>query len=131
MAGKATLHAPTAKRETPSHAFGAPWVFVLCVIDGRDPHRVHRIERIETVVGRGGEADLQLDDGEVSKRHCLIRTEGAVCTICDLGSMNGTSLNHRPLESGVTRRLRHLDEIDVGGTRIFLLCGRHRPRTGR
>jgi pSer/pThr/pTyr-binding forkhead associated (FHA) protein len=106
--------------------FGAPNVFVLVVIQGEDPAMVHRIVRPETVLGRGEEVHFAIDDEKVSKAHCSIRVEGPVCTIVDLGSRNGTSVNGRRLAPQVAQRLRHLDEIEVGGHRLLLLSGRFR-----
>ena len=76
----------TTKHHTPRPPFGAPHVFVLAVIDGADPQGVHRIDRAETILGRE-DADLLIDDDEISKRHCLIRADGPVCTLTDLGSL--------------------------------------------
>ena len=115
----------TTEHQTPRPPFGAPHVFVLAVIDGEERHGVHRIDRAETVIGRE-EADLVVEDDEVSKRHCLIRANGPVCTLTDLGSLNGTLLNGRPMREGVAQRLRHLDEIQLGTTRLFLLMGKFR-----
>ena len=112
-----------AKRPAP---FGAPNVFVLVVVDGDDPAGVHRILRTETVVGRGDEVHLSIEDEQVSKVHCRIRVEGSVCTIVDPGSRNGTSLNGRRLQKDVAQRLRHLDEIQIGGHKFLLLAGRFR-----
>jgi pSer/pThr/pTyr-binding forkhead associated (FHA) protein len=120
----------TTEHQTPRPPFGAPHVFVLAVVDGDDPHRVHRIDRAETVIGRE-DAHFLVEDAEISKRHCLIRVDGPVCTLTDLGSLNGTLLNGRPLREGVAQRLRHLDEILLGTTRLFVLMGKFRtsPRT--
>ena len=117
----------TCERRSPRPPFGAPWIWVLCAIEGDGPP-VFRIDRTEVVIGRGRGAQLTLDDELVSKRHCRIRTEGGVCTLQDLGSRNGTLLNQRPLEAGVSRRLRHLDEVQVGETRFLLLSGKHAAR---
>ncbi len=57
----------------------------------------------------------------------MLRVEGSVCTLSDLDSLNGTHLNGRRLRSGMTQRVRHLDEIRIGGTRIFVLTGRFKP----
>jgi pSer/pThr/pTyr-binding forkhead associated (FHA) protein len=116
----------TTEHQNPRPHFGAPHVFVLAVIDGEQDHGVHRIDRAETIIGRE-DADFVVEDGEVSKRHCLIRADGPVCTLTDLGSLNGTLLNGRPMREGVAQRLRHLDEIQLGTTRLFLLMGKFRP----
>jgi pSer/pThr/pTyr-binding forkhead associated (FHA) protein len=115
----------TTEHHTPRPPFGAPHVFVLAVIDGADPHGVHRVDRAETIIGREG-VDVVVEDDEVSKRHCLIRADGPVCTLTDLGSLNGTLLNGRPMREGVAQRLRHLDEIQVGTTRLFVMVGKFR-----
>lgn len=118
----------TAKQTFRKTPFGAPHVFVLAVIDGDDTTLVHRLTQTETVVGRGDEIHLVIDDEVVSQRHCLIRTDGGVCTVQDLGSLNGTLLNGRKLRPGVSERVRHLDQIQIGETRLFLLSGRFKGR---
>ena len=46
------------------------------------------------VLGRNpGEGGAQLDDTTVSQRHALVRPTADGCTIYDLGSANGTSLD--------------------------------------
>jgi pSer/pThr/pTyr-binding forkhead associated (FHA) protein len=117
---------PTRQQKIPRLPFGNPHVFVLAVIDGEDPHRVHRIARPETVVGREEGVDFFLPDEEISKRHCLLRADGPICTLTDLGSLNGTRLNGRRLREGVAQRVRHLDQIQVGNTSLFLLSGKFR-----
>jgi pSer/pThr/pTyr-binding forkhead associated (FHA) protein len=114
----------------PRPTFASPWVYVLAVVEGEAPRDVHRIDRPETVIGREREADLVVDDDEVSKRHCLVRVDGPVCTISDLGSLNGTRLNGRRLRDGVAQRVRHLDQIRIGTTRLMLLTGKFRSLPG-
>ncbi len=114
----------TAQRERTKRTFGVPHVYVLVVIEGRNSHVVHRIQQHETLVGRGEEANFVIDDEEISKLHCKIRAEASVCALQDLGSLNGTLLNGKPLRRGASSRLRHLDEIQIGGTRLLLLTGR-------
>jgi pSer/pThr/pTyr-binding forkhead associated (FHA) protein len=121
----------TTEHQIPRPPFGAPHVWILAVIDGEDPRLVHRVDRPETLIGRDGAVDFPIPDGEVSKQHCLVRTDGAVCTVTDLGSRNGTLLNGRPLRKGIAQRLRHLDEIQVGNTRLFLLAGKFKPASPR
>lgn len=106
--------------------FGAPYVFVLVVMDGKDVTAVHRIVRTETLLGRGEENHFVLQDEEISKLHCRIRTEGPVCKITDPGSRNGTAVNGRLLTPNVALRLRNLDEIEIGTHRILFLSGRSR-----
>lgn len=49
--------------------------------------------RQETIVGRGYKADVRLSDATISKVHCVLRTLGAVLSLEDLNSGNGTFVN--------------------------------------
>ena len=113
----------TAEHEKPRPPYGAPYVWVLAVIDGDEPDAVHRLTGYETLIGRGADAGIDLKDEKVSKRHCLLRIEGPVCTIQELGSLNGTRVNGRKMRDDTALRLRHLDEIQIGTTRLFVLHG--------
>jgi pSer/pThr/pTyr-binding forkhead associated (FHA) protein len=67
------------------------------------------------VVGRGTDADLQLLDQGISRRHLDIQFDGNFATVYDLGSTNGTTVNGHEVGSQV---LRHGDVIRVGHTRL-------------
>ena len=67
------------------------------------------------VIGRGSEADLQLLDQGISRRHLDIQYDGTFATAYDLGSTNGTTINGHEVGSQV---LRHGDVIRVGHTRL-------------
>jgi pSer/pThr/pTyr-binding forkhead associated (FHA) protein len=49
----------------------------------------HRLDREETIVGRSAEAQLALDNLSVSRRHALVRLNGARVVVEDLESENG------------------------------------------
>jgi len=118
---------PAVQTANESHRdppFGAPYVFVLLVIDGEDNSVVHRIVRPETIIGRGEESHFAIEEEKVSRVHCKIRVEGLVCTIVDAASRNGTWVNGRRLVPNVAQRLRNLDEIEIGSHRLLLLSGR-------
>jgi hypothetical protein len=67
------------------------------------------------VVGRGTDADLQLLDQGVSRRHLDVQFDGNTSTVYDLGSTNGTSVNGHEVGS---HQLRHGDVIRIGHTRL-------------
>ncbi len=67
------------------------------------------------VIGRGSDADLQLMDQGVSRRHVDIQYDGSRATIYDLGSTNGTNVNGHEVGSHV---LRHGDVLRIGHSRI-------------
>jgi len=81
----------------------------------------HRLaERL--VVGRGGEADLRINDPGVSRRHAELRFEGSGDVVVeDLGSTNGTLVDGRRvdrsrLEDGATVRVGTTDLVVRIGT---------------
>lgn len=48
-------------------------------------------------VGRHPDCDIVLDDVTVSRQHAEVRRVDAGFTLTDLGSLNGTYVNHKPV----------------------------------
>ena len=71
-----------------------------------------------TVIGRSPECDVFLDDVTVSRRHAELVRANDVFTIRDLGSLNGTFVNRRRIES---TELEDDDEVQVGKYRMTFL----------
>jgi pSer/pThr/pTyr-binding forkhead associated (FHA) protein len=71
-----------------------------------------------TLIGRSPECDIFLDDVTVSRRHAELVSEGGTFTIRDLGSLNGTYVNRRRIESAV---LEDDDEVQIGKYRMTFL----------
>ncbi len=63
-------------------------------------------------IGRGPDAELELDDPEISSVHASIVFDGGAFHLTDLGSTNGTEVNDRIVS---THELAHGDRIKVGG----------------
>lgn len=121
------VRAPTRKRTVRAVPFGAPHVFVLVVVEGPDLESSFKICATETTIGRGDRVNLRLADEEISKRHCTLRCDAGRCHLVDEESLNGTIVNGRTLRPGVTHQLRHLDEIQVGTTRLLFVVGKFTP----
>jgi hypothetical protein len=96
----------------------------------------HPLTRSRTIIGRGSEADITLDDSGTSRKHIEILWDGERAQLSDLGSTNGTLLNGEP----ITRVVLPPDSvIEIGRTRIqFRVLAqrgavadpRHQPRGG-
>ena len=82
--------------------------------------------RTETVVGRGVTVDYVIEDSEVSSSHFSIEIVGTVCTLIDLGARNGTILNTKLMASKSRARLKPLDEIQIGKSRLLFTMSRFR-----
>jgi transcriptional regulator with PAS, ATPase and Fis domain len=73
----------------------------------------------EWTVGRGSEAQVVVDDRQVSRRHATLRLSGGVLAVEDLGSRNGTLVNGRRLRSA-TLRIGTGDVVEVGGCQLVV-----------
>lgn len=64
-----------------------------------DGHSVSYALRVGATlsVGRHGSSDIVLDDGSVSRSHCLIYVGASQVEIEDLGSTNGVRIAGRPI----------------------------------
>ncbi|MFY9488205.1 MAG: DUF3662 and FHA domain-containing protein [Solirubrobacterales bacterium] len=67
-----------------------------------------------TVIGRGREADIKLDDPNISRRHVQFSVDGGQWLVSDLGSTNGTRLHGQIIDRA--EPLRSGDTIQVGNT---------------
>jgi hypothetical protein len=86
------------------------WVGVLDIAGKRYP-----LSRSRTVIGRGTEADITVEDSGISRRHVEILWDGTRAQANDLGSTNGSSLNGQRL---VSAPLETDSIIEMGHTRI-------------
>jgi hypothetical protein len=77
--------------------------------------RAHTLDRFPFVIGRSEQADLQLMDPRVSRRHAEVNRFGAQYRVQDLGSRNGTSVNGQRVESA---SLADGDQVSLGGLNL-------------
>ena len=71
-----------------------------------------------TTIGRSPDCEIFLDDVTVSRRHAVLVERDDGFFIEDQGSLNGTFLNRRRIESG---RLEDGDELQIGKYRLSFL----------
>jgi pSer/pThr/pTyr-binding forkhead associated (FHA) protein len=69
-------------------------------------------------IGRSPDADVFLDDVTVSRDHALIVRRNGAYWLDDLGSLNGTYVNRRRIDS---HRLEDGDELQVGKYKLTFL----------
>ena len=70
-------------------------------------------------VGRRPDADVFLDDVTVSRDHALIVRRGSDWFLDDCGSLNGTYVNRRRIDS---HRLSDGDELQIGKYKLAFLA---------
>jgi hypothetical protein len=86
------------------------WTPVVDIAGKRYP-----ITRSRTVIGRGSDADITVDDTGISRKHVEILWDGTRAQVNDLGSTNGSLLDGTPVR---TAPLPPDSVIDIGRTRI-------------
>jgi hypothetical protein len=74
------------------------------------------LSKSRTVIGRGSDADITIDDTGTSRRHVEILWDGKRGQVNDLGSTNGSKLNGQPLSKAP---LPPDSIIEIGRTRII------------
>jgi hypothetical protein len=72
----------------------------------------------ETTIGRSPDCGIFLDDVTVSRRHAVLAERNGRFWIDDLGSLNGTFLNRKRIESAP---LDDGDEVQIGKYRLTFL----------
>ena len=109
----AAQQAPAARPNMPvaPPATAAPRFFLE--IEGR----MHPVNHLPFVLGRGSDADLRLDDKGVSRRHLQLTMQGGAVVASDMGSTNGTLINGAPLRAPVV--LANGSLLRMGNTRII------------
>jgi pSer/pThr/pTyr-binding forkhead associated (FHA) protein len=63
---------------------------ILTVTAGPDAGSQFVVKQGQNIIGRGSESDVLIQDAEVSREHCSIRSDASGCTLFDFGSTSGT-----------------------------------------
>jgi len=100
---------------------GLPTGSALLVVT-RGPNAGSRFPLDQPVAsaGRHPDSDIYLDDVTVSRRHAEFRLQNDQCQVVDVGSLNGTYVNRKPVDSAV---LATGDEVQIGKYRLVFLTG--------
>ncbi len=90
----------------------------LTVISGGTAGKVHTLPLGQaTVMGRGVDANLQLQDARISRRHAKITIDSkGTAVLEDLGSSNGTFLNGSRIQR---QKLKEGDKLQLGSGTIL------------
>lgn len=89
----------------------------LEIVEGPDAGRQLPL-RGTVVIGRSSEADIVLDDLQVSRQHARVTANKGAAVVEDLSSANGTFINHAELHSPA--RLDPGDDLLIGVTVLQL-----------
>jgi hypothetical protein len=77
--------------------------------------RKHHIDKRSVVLGRSREADIQIEDANVSRRHAEVRQEGSAYWVVDLDSTNGLEVGGRRVKRA---KLEPGSSFTIGSTDV-------------
>jgi pSer/pThr/pTyr-binding forkhead associated (FHA) protein len=104
----------------------------ISVVSGVSQGLEFELSRPLMTIGRvGGEADIQIDDLEVSRLHCAVEVRGNTILLSDLGSTNGTFVDNSRV---LATRLKKLSQFRIGSSylEIDILSSTNRhPKASR
>ena len=89
---------------------------ILVVKKGPDAGAKFVVDKDVISCGRDSGSDIFLDDVTVSRKHAQIRRDDYGFKISDLGSLNGTFLNRKRVD---TEQLSNGDEIQIGKFKLI------------
>ncbi|HEX2570679.1 MAG TPA: sigma 54-interacting transcriptional regulator [Polyangia bacterium] len=98
----------------------------LLVLDGQHARTITLPDEGTLLIGRTKEADLQLGDRSVSRRHASLIIEKGTLHIADLESHNGVRINGEPITS---KRVLSTGDVVTIGEVVFIV--QHAPRAYR
>ena len=90
----------------------------ISVVSGSLDGLSHEVTKARTSIGRkGGGADMEIDDPQVSPLHCVVGVTHEMIRLCDLDSATGTYVNDERVQ---VTELEHLSEFRIGSTWLVL-----------
>ncbi len=111
---------PARREHTMVHPAARPDMpmALLRVVEADGRERRVPLDARTIAIGRSRDNDVPLDDPMASRHHARIVPRSGRFLLSDLGSMNGTLVNGRPVREAI---LGIGDRIDIGGTRLEVL----------
>jgi pSer/pThr/pTyr-binding forkhead associated (FHA) protein/uncharacterized protein involved in exopolysaccharide biosynthesis len=100
----------------------------VVLLSGQNANRVFPMKRSSVLLGRGDDADIQVQDGSVSSHHARIIREGRGFEIIDLDSTNGSFVRGKRVKR---EALRNADRVTLGTVDFIFLLDRPTSATIR
>ena len=84
----------------------------LAVVSGPDKGTIHKLKKARVILGRE-DADIPLNDQEISRHHCLLEVRDGHANLKDLDSTNGTFFDEERVRAAM---LQDGSEFRIGTT---------------
>ena len=117
MTKAAGLQKP-AQQRSDTDAIARNVALLLLGADGRE----FPVYAGHSSVGRDVSNDIIIPNQQISRHHARIRCRGHSCTVMDLQSTNGTSINSVPIPPGAPRPLRPGDVLGFGPVNLLVVA---------
>jgi len=78
--------------------------------------RMYKLDRPEIVLGRSSEAEIQVEDDGISRKHAKVVQGPGIYSLVDLGSTNGTYLNGSRVN---VAELKDGDKLQLGSNTVL------------
>lgn len=89
----------------------------IAVLEGKQSGQKFTIDRPRVTIGRS-DADVVIDDAEISRQHCAVEMHGARIVLRDLGSTNGTFVDEVKISQ---MEIQNHSEFRIGSTCLMLI----------
>ena len=99
-----------------------PGMGMLVVRRGPNAGSRYVLDGTITALGRHPDSDVFLDDITVSRRHATVSRIDGGYEVADVGSLNGTYVDHQRVERAP---LHHLSDLQIGRFVLLFLVGGH------
>mgnify|MGYP001627623988 CR=1 FL=1 len=90
----------------------------LMIVHDKKPNAWYQIQKTKVLIGRAEEADIIIEDINISRIHCYIEENNGIWIMKDNGSKNGVFING---EKTMSRNLCEGDVLRVGKTEIIFI----------
>lgn len=94
----------------------------ISIIAGPSKGLTRKLTKPKTSIGHvGGGADIEINDPEAARVHCVVGLTEDTVRLCDLDSANGTYVDDERIQAA---DLEHLSEFRVGSTWLIVSISR-------
>lgn len=94
----------------------------ISIIAGPSKGLAHQLTKPKTSIGQvGGGADIEINDPQAARFHCVVGLTEDTVRLCDLDSASGTYVNDERIQAA---DLEHLSEFRVGSTWLVVSISR-------
>ena len=95
--------------------------YSLRIVEGENKGKEYILVLGDTILGRSKEANIVIDSGKISKKHCCLSWKKEQLSIKDLKSSNGIFVNGTKVEQS---DLTHGDRIVIGDSVFVVVEGK-------